>query len=100
MRILTLTNLYPNPFQPHRATFNRQQLRWLAQRHELRVIAPVLWTDELKARWKGAPRLPAGRRAVCDGIPVEHPRYLYPPKLLRGWYGHCFRWSVGAAFER
>jgi glycosyltransferase involved in cell wall biosynthesis len=100
MRILTLTNLYPNPFQPHRATFNRQQIRALAQRHPMMVISPILWTDELRARWRGAPRLPAGRRVVCDGIPVEHPRYLYTPKVLRSWYGHFFRWSVRGAFNR
>ena len=37
---------------------------------------------------------------VCDDISVSHPRYLYPPKLLRNWYGHFFRRSVRAAFDR
>ena len=50
MRLLALTNLYPNPYQPHRATFNRQQIRALAAQHEVRVIAPILWTDELRER--------------------------------------------------
>ncbi len=100
MRILTLTNLYPNPFQPHRATFNRQQFRHLAERHDVAVIAPILWTDEFKARCEGMTWGPAGRRTFCDGIPVEHPCYLYTPKILRSWYGHFFRWSVGSAFRR
>jgi glycosyltransferase involved in cell wall biosynthesis len=100
MRILAVTNLYPNPFHPTRATFNRQLLRALAARHDVRVIAPILWTDELSARRRGQPPLPPGRRVVCDGIPVEHPRYLFPPKVLRHWYGHCFRASIRPAFER
>src|SRR5205807_2497244 len=83
MRTLVLTNLYPNPFQPTRATFNRQQLRALAARHPVEVISPIAWADELAARWKGHPSLPRDRRVVCDGIPVEHPRYLYTPKVLR-----------------
>ena len=100
MRILALTNLYPNPFQPHRATFNRQQLRALAARHPVAVISPIAWTDELAARRAGAAPLPPGRKVTIDGITVEHPRYLFPPKVLRGRYGHFFRRSVSPAFRR
>jgi glycosyltransferase involved in cell wall biosynthesis len=100
MRILALTNLYPNPYQPNRATFNRQKLRRLAARHPLAVIAPIAWVEELADRWKGGVRLPRDRRVMCDGITVDHPLYLYPPKVLRGWYGHCFKRSVGPAFAR
>lgn len=100
MRILVVTNLYPNPFDSNRGTFNRQQLRAVADRHHVRVISPVAWVDELAARRRGLPRLPAGRRRDCDGIPVEHPRYLYTPKVLRGWYGGFFRRSIRPAFAR
>lgn len=100
LRILALTNLYPSPVDPGRAPFNRQQLRVLASRHAVSVIAPVSWTQELAARRRHAPVLPKDRRAQCDGIPVEHPRYLFPPRVLRGWYGHFFRGSVRRAFER
>ena len=100
LRILTLTNLYPNPFHPERATFNRQKLRLLATRHPVAIISPILWTEELAARWTGGRRLPRDRRVTCDGITVNHPCYVYPPKVLRGWYGHCFRESVRPAFRR
>jgi glycosyltransferase involved in cell wall biosynthesis len=100
MRILTLTNLYPNPYQPNRATFNRQQLRALARQHSVSVIAPILWTDEIMARIKGRVPLPQGRRRHCDGITVDHPCYYYPPWILRGWYGGFFRNSVARTFER
>jgi len=100
MRILVVTNLYPNPFDPNRSPFNRQQLSALGDRHSVRVISPIAWVDELAARWRGAPRLLAGRQWDCGGVPVEHPRYLYTPKVLRGWYGHSYRRSVRAAFAR
>jgi glycosyltransferase involved in cell wall biosynthesis len=100
MNILALTSLYPNPLQPHRATFNRAQIRALAAHHAVRVIAPVAWTDEIGCWWHSAGRLPANRQMRCDGVPVEHPRYWFPPRMLRQWYGHCFRHSVRPAFER
>src|SRR4051794_8091338 len=100
MRVLAMTNLYPNPYQPHRATFNRHQFRILGQRHPVRVIAPIAWTDELSARRGGAPALPDGRRVTFDELPVEHPRYIFPPKIARGWYGHFYLASVKGAFRR
>jgi glycosyltransferase involved in cell wall biosynthesis len=101
MRILALTNLYPTPFQPNRAPFNRQQLRALAARHELAVIAPIAWTDELRLRRStAAEALPDSRRVTRDGIVVDHPRYIFPPKVLRRCYGYCFARSVRSAFAR
>jgi glycosyltransferase involved in cell wall biosynthesis len=100
MRILAITNLYPNPLQPHRGTFNRQQFRALAERHDVRVIAPIAWTDERSARKRGGGALPDDRRVTCDGLHVDHPRYWYTPHVLRSRYGHFFRRSVRPAFDR
>jgi glycosyltransferase involved in cell wall biosynthesis len=100
MRILALTSLYPNPYEPTLATFNRQQLRALAALHPVRVIAPIPWVRELSGRLRGGERLPAGRRRTVDGLVVEHPRFFYPPGILRGWHGPCYLGSVRAAFRR
>ena len=101
MRILAITNLYPNPLQPNRGVFNRQQWRALAQRgHDVRVISPIAWTDEWAARRRGATGLSPHRVTRCDGLRVCHPQYLYPPKVLRHWYGHFFRHSARPAFAR
>jgi glycosyltransferase involved in cell wall biosynthesis len=101
MRILAITNLYPNPLQPNRATFNRQQFHALSQHCALTVIAPVAWTDEIRAgRRASADRLSGTRRMRCDGIPVDHPRYIFPPKLMRRWYGHFYRESVRRSVGR
>jgi glycosyltransferase involved in cell wall biosynthesis len=97
---LVVTNLYPNPYQPDRAPFNRQQVRALSAHHPLAVIAPIAWTEEAVARWTTAVHLPADRRVRFDGIPIEHPLYVYPPKVLRSWYGWCMRRAVRPAFTR
>lgn len=100
MRILALTNLYPSPIQPHRASFNRHQFRLLAQQHAVRVIAPTLWLDEWNIQRKQGLRMPPGRQVQNDGLRVDHPRYWYTPKFMRGLYGHFFRESVRPAFRR
>ena len=83
MRILALNNLYPNPLQPFRAPFNRLQLRELAARHAVRVIAPVAWTDELRA-WRNSGGLPSGRRATLDGI-EERTEAVFDAKFMLPW---------------
>ena len=37
--------------------------------------------------------------SFCDGVTVEHPRYLFPPKVLRSWHGKFYLRSVRPAFE-
>jgi glycosyltransferase involved in cell wall biosynthesis len=37
---------------------------------------------------------------TADGIDVEHPRYRFTPRVLRGTYGWAYRRSVRAAFAR
>ena len=65
----------------------------------LQIISPIAWTDELSTgRWRGG--LPRDRRVTLDGLIVDHPRYLYTPKVLRYWYGPFFRSSVRKTFAR
>ena len=46
----------------------RQQLRVLATRHPVAVIAPIAWTEEWAARRARNVSLPRGRRVSVDGI--------------------------------
>lgn len=98
MRVLAITNLYPRPGHETVAPFNRQQLRALAADHELAVVAPVLWTEELRDRWRGR-RTPRSYRND-DGIWVTHPLYYYPPKLMTHLYGKFYLASVRPVVER
>ena len=98
MRILLLTNLYPRPHHETFAPFNRQQFHALVPEHELRIIAPVSWTEEVRDRLSG--RTSTYTRQTLDGVTVEHPLYWFPPKIAPHWYGQCFLWSVRKRVER
>ena len=95
MRVLIVTNLYPSRWQPHRAEFNRQQFAALAAWHQVRLIAPVAWTKQ----WR-QPAEHEGQLLLRDGLTVEHPCYVYPPKVLRSWHGRFFLSSIKSSFER
>jgi glycosyltransferase involved in cell wall biosynthesis len=95
-----MTNLYPNPYQPLRAPFNRHQMRLLARRHAVRIINPIAWTDELAARRRGPIALPASRQQTLDGLTVDHPRYFFTPRMGRRWYGQFYLASVRRTFHR
>jgi glycosyltransferase involved in cell wall biosynthesis len=100
VRILALTNLYPSPWLPERAPFNRQQFQALAALHPVRIIAPVAWTDELAARLTRGVRPGADRKVLHDGIAVSYPPYIFTPKTLISLYGHFLRYSVRPSFDR
>lgn len=96
MRLLLYTNVFPNPVLPTKGTFNRQLARALAVEHDLRVITPVSWVEELKAG-------KSIRRDVVDGIEVRYPRFVYPPKVGRehfGWWlWHSSRRTAESLFK-
>ena len=98
MRVLAITSLYPNPFQPHRATFKRHQLRILGTRAQVQVISPISWIDELRARRAGCEALPSGRKLVKDGLTVYYPRYFFPPRVARRLHGWFYERSIRALF--
>jgi glycosyltransferase involved in cell wall biosynthesis len=99
MRILVLTNLYPNPFQETKAPFVRNEIRILAKSNTIRVISPISWTDEVRARLQGMPKF-SRTSAIRDGIQVDYPRYWYTPGLLRHYYGHLFYRCARRSFHQ
>ncbi len=96
MRILAITNLFPNPMQPERGAANRQHFRALARDHEVKVVAPISWIDELRGCRRGGFSLPRDRRWQLDGIDVVHPRFYYPPRIMRSHYGRLFLRAIRA----
>ena len=104
MTLLVVTNLFPNPLEPQRSTFNERQLLALAQREPLQVIAPVDWVRKLAFLRRG--RLGELRRCRdWRGLPVRYPTYWYVPKFLAWTRGFTLALSllpamVGAARPR
>src|SRR5947208_6404894 len=91
MKLLLLTNVFPNPHQPTKGVFNLELARALARDHEVRVVSPVAWVDEWRA-WTCKPARGQEVLDEMDSIEVHYPRYYYPPKVLRSLYA-WFLWQ-------
>jgi len=79
LKILIITNLYPLPWEPNRAAFNRQQFEVLTQEHQVQVLVLVPWLTWLKNR-----KLP--NEPSAGKIPTSLVPYFYIPKALRFSY--------------
>src|SRR3989339_534154 len=86
MKILIITNLFPNKKEPNRAVFNKQQFLGLSKFCELKVVAPIPYFSYSK---KQVPEV-----EIIDGIEVYYPRYLVIPKILRALYSLFFFFGV------
>lgn len=84
VRILTFSTLYPSSVRPGHGIFVETRLRELLKGGgvEARVVAPVPWFPSTNPRFGEyalMARTPA--RETHNGIDVQHPRYLLPPKV-------------------
>jgi teichuronic acid biosynthesis glycosyltransferase TuaC len=96
MRILFLSSVFPNAVDPSRGCFNDSLVRALAIAHQVEVVSPIPWVDLLKGCRRGI-QLPIYQRiADSVGFGIHYVPFLYPPKVLRRWYGK-FYWSSIAA---
>ncbi len=84
VRILTFSTLFPSSVRPGHGIFVETRLRELVAsgQVESRVIAPVPWFFSTHPRFGAfarTARTPA--REAYNGIDVQHPRYLLPPRV-------------------
>jgi len=91
LRVLFVSNLYPNPVEPTRGVFNLETVRALAERSEVRVLAAVPWYPG-SGSMKGIPR------ELNDGIAMRrYVRAFYTPGMLRNLHGAFFVRSIRKA---
>ena len=76
MKLLIVTNLFPNAQEPNRATFNFQQFSALSRLCELKVVAPVPYF------YKPPHRHPEPSREMLSAFPGQK-----PPKSLCDFWG-------------
>lgn len=74
--IIFFSNLFPLPWQPGRATFNKQQVEHLSKFYNIYVLVPVYWTTWLRNR-KCSDEINVG------GIRVEYFVCFYIPGFAR-----------------
>lgn len=84
LRVLLFSTLYPSAARPGHGIFVETRLRHLlaAGGVEARVVAPVPWFPSAHPRFGDYAKLArTPRRETRNGIAVEHPRYLLPPRI-------------------
>lgn len=99
MKLLFLSNEFPNLCKRSKATFNYDLLVALAREHEVTVVSPISWWDELRTRCKH-PFQPWPRTRQMGPLVVHHPRFYYTPGALRHWYGTFLWWSLRTTVSR
>ncbi|HEX9061624.1 MAG TPA: glycosyltransferase, partial [Clostridia bacterium] len=94
MKVLVITNLYPNAAEPNRGIFIKQQVDRLAARCDVKVIAPLPFYKSIPETLR-AKTIPFSVAVEFIGdIEVYHPRYYYTPKILRSLYGIYYFLSI------
>ncbi|HND52412.1 MAG TPA: glycosyltransferase, partial [Pirellulaceae bacterium] len=93
MRLLFLSNEFPNQVEPTKATFNYDLLTALANEHDVTAISPISWWDEVKTRLREPAKAWVTERQI-GRLTVKHPRFFYTPGRLRHWYGDFLWWSL------
>lgn len=74
--IVIITNLYPLPWQPTRATFNYQQFTLLKEHYNVHILIPVAFPDWWKHR----------KQINQQSTNLKIVPYIYTPKFGRRFY--------------
>lgn len=92
MKILFITTTYPTPTRPRQGVFNRNLVDALRVKSDVRVIAPVPWTQRLRT----SSCEPRSAHPIGD----QHPTYIYPPKMFRPHYDRFYWHSILPALKQ
>jgi glycosyltransferase involved in cell wall biosynthesis len=92
VKVLVITNLFPNRCEPNRATFNFQQISELSQICELEVIAPISWLVKLNNLFKYKKYFHYSLDE--SGVKAYHPCYFYVPGFFRCFQGIFYFLSI------
>lgn len=74
LKVLVFSSVFPNPRQPLHGTFVFERIRHLADLADIHVVAPIAWYRALSKRPEAG--------AADGALPVTHPTFWYPPKML------------------
>lgn len=94
MSVVVITNLFPNPLEPMRSTFNEQQV--LALNKVLRVsavVAPIDWRRMLNFKREGRQGNLLAQQE-WKSIPVSYPVFFYIPKVASWLNGPLMFFSL------
>ena len=94
MKILFLSETFPDASHPACGTYNLALCRELSREHEVRVISPRSWLDVVRGR-----QFEAGDAVRESGLKVLYPTRWYTPGFAQSKYGGQMWWSIGSALR-
>jgi glycosyltransferase involved in cell wall biosynthesis len=100
MRILCISNLFPNQLQPNRGIFNWRHFSHLQREAEVRVISPVSWIEDCRLRKRSGKSPVTSHWTSWRDVLVAYPRFYYTPGLWRNSHGTFLRISIGRCFRK
>jgi len=89
MKILSISHLFPNYKKQNFGVFVKERLKYIADKTELNVIAPVMRFPFCEYLEKYRLPVKSPRAENIDGISVLHPKYFSIPKFFKnfdGWF--------------
>ena len=95
MKILFISETFPDAAHPATGTYNFALCRELARANEVRVIAPRSWIDVVRGK-----RSHASEDVRSAGIEIAYPTRWYTPSFAQGYYGGQMWWSMRPALNR
>lgn len=81
MRILFLSQVFPDDRAPVRGTFNLALCEALSVEHKVRILAPRPWTETLPRWLKRQGPVSAGDLLQQTTLQAEYPTYWYLPRV-------------------
>lgn len=100
MKILVITNLFPNRQQLQRGVFNKIQFGRLAQLTEMQIVSPLPWVPPfIREKQKWLLRAVPIRDRVFE-MDVCYPRYFVVPKIGRLLSGSALEWALRKHFVK
>lgn len=103
MKVLVVSQMYPNPVNPVGGIFVHEQVKALISLGvDINVLSPYPWIpwpiSRLRRTWKELARVPL--EAEIEGVRVCYPRYLhFPRKFLLGSLGKRMYWGMHCLIE-
>lgn len=88
-KLLIVSNLYPLPWEPNRATFNRQHFKHLEDHYDIAILVPISWRDYYPNRNK-----------IVNTDRVRYIPYFYTPIVGRRFHGDFMYHSINIGAKK
>jgi teichuronic acid biosynthesis glycosyltransferase TuaC len=100
MRILFLSQVFPDDRASVRGTFNLALCNALSVEHKVRIVSPRPWTEVLTRKWKRQGAVTSGAVLEQSALTAEYPTYWYVPRIALHRTGQAMLRSVRRPVQR